>query len=128
MVFQLLEWNILVVNDTLLGNPSKDTFCALWGLGVCVKTKQNVKCVFICVENMFTCWAGFGSLRWCLMILFYVWLCVLWRVAVGKQSHYSHIFMVETYWLGSCHTTWNLWKSSFCSLKSASNFWKQFIL
>lgn len=26
MVFQLLEWNILVVNDTLLGDPPKDSF------------------------------------------------------------------------------------------------------
>lgn len=38
MVFQLLEWNILVVDDTLLGNPSEDAlFCILWGLRVHLK-------------------------------------------------------------------------------------------
>lgn len=36
MVFQLLEWNILVVNDTLLGDPPKDSF-----FGVCIKKKME---------------------------------------------------------------------------------------
>ena len=36
MVFQLLEWNILVVNDTLLGDPPKDSF-----FGVCKKKKKG---------------------------------------------------------------------------------------